>query len=232
MGAFSVSQNHLRVGVLAADPGIDRDLAALVEHGGDAIEFGVAGAHHGRGGMHRVGRAFVDLHGADVARHDQHRRAAPGEGGLGGQGGHSARLGWGVELLAEDAAAAVDRFEIDLLREVDAEFEAVDLARDQHHRRAVAMAFVEAVDEVQAAWAAAAGAGGEGAGHVGLGPGGQRAGLLVAHVHPFDVAAPDRIGDVVEGVADHPVASLDARRLQHVDNDVRDLALRHGEPPS
>jgi hypothetical protein len=94
----------------------------------------------------------------DVHRHDQHRRAALRQRRLGGHGGHPPCLRRGADLLAEDAAGLVDRLEVHLLGEIEAELVADDLAGDQHHRRAIAVALVKAVDEVQAARPAGAGA--------------------------------------------------------------------------
>jgi hypothetical protein len=54
----------------------------------------------------------------------------------------------------------------------------------------------------------------------------------MTHMHPFHVAAADCVGDVVQGVSDHAVPSLDPRRLQGVDDDVRDFAFSHDRPPT
>jgi hypothetical protein len=55
--------------------------------------------------------------------------------------------------------------------------------------------------------------------------------LLVAHVHPGDIAAADGVGDVVQGVTDHSVTPLHPCGLQRVDDDIRDLAFSHETPP-
>ena len=83
---------------------------------------------------------------------------------------------------------------------------------------------------MQAARPARAGAGREVAGEQRLGAGREAAGLLVAHMDPFDTAAADRIGDVVQRIARHAPAMLDARRLQGLDDDFGD-GLAMDVPP-
>ena len=137
-----LAQPHdLGVSALAADAGIDGDLAAVVEDAGDGVQLAVAGPNDGLGNMHGIGRADLDLDGADVAGHDQHRDAALGQRRLGRQGGQPLGLVRIVDLFAEHRTGLVNRPEVDRLREVDAQLVTVDLAGDQHHRRAVAVAF-------------------------------------------------------------------------------------------
>jgi hypothetical protein len=73
---------------------------------------------------------------------------------------------------------------------------------------AVAIGFVKPVDEVKAARAARAGASGEAAGELSFGARRKRSGLLVPHMDPLDRAAVDGVSDLVQRVADDPVASL------------------------
>src|SRR5690242_4689220 len=76
-----------------------------------------------------------------------------------------------------------------------------DMRRDGQDRDARAMAIEEPVDEVEIARAAASGADGQGAGEVGLRPGGEGRDLLVPDMDPFDLAlAAQRIGQPVEAV--------------------------------
>src|SRR6266481_1425846 len=85
------------------------------------------------------------------------------------------------------------------------------MRRDSQHRHAVAVAVVEAVDEVQVARATGTGTDSEGAGEVGFGPGGAGRRLLVANMHPLDLAlAAKCIGQPVQAIADDAVNSLDA----------------------
>src|SRR6202012_2520106 len=105
----------------------------------------------------------------------RHRRLAPGLRGR-------------ADLVAEDADRGVDRLEVDLLREVEAQLVAHDLAGDQYHRRAVAVAFGQAVYEVQAARPARSRAGGKLAGQHRVGAGREPSRFLVADMDPADSA--------------------------------------------
>ena len=72
------------------------------------------------------------------------------------------------------------------------------------------MAVEEAVDEMQVAGAAAAGADGEAAGDMGVGARGEGGDLLMPDMQPFDAAgSAQRIGEAVEAVADDAVDALD-----------------------
>src|SRR6202795_4472973 len=222
---------HLPKCALATDACIDRNAPALVQDGGDSVQFRIAGTNDRARDVPAVGGPVLHLHGANVAGYDQDRHAALGECCLGGQGGEPPRLAGIGEQLAKYAAAAIDRLEVDLLREIDTQFIAVDLTGNQYHRSAIAMTFEEAVDEMETAGTATPGAGGESARHIGLGAGGESARLLVAHVHPVYVAASNRVGDMVQGVAHHAVAPLHSGNLQCVDNDISDFSLSHEMPP-
>ena len=92
-----------------------------------------------------------------------------------------------------------------------------DLGCDQDDRRAIAIGFIKAVDEVEAAGAAGACAGREMAGELRFGPRRESAGLLMPHMDPIDLAAIDGVGDLVQRVADDPVARLHAGCLQRFD---------------
>ena len=57
--------------------------------------------------------------------------------------------------------------------------------------------------------------------------GGEGACLFVAHTHPLDPAFRNVVRDHVEGITHDAVTMLDARALQRLNNDLRDL-LAHG----
>ena len=92
-----------------------------------------------------------------------------------------------------------------------------DLGRDQDDGGAVAIGLVEAVDEVEAARAAGAGAGREAAGDQRFGGCREGTGLFVPHVDPIDLAPVDGVGDSVQRVTDDPVARSYASGLEHLD---------------
>src|SRR5713226_5243122 len=85
------------------------------------------------------------------------------------------------------------------------------MRRDGQHRNAVAVAVVEAVDQVQVARATGTRTDSERAGEVGLGPGCEGRRLLVTNMHPLDLAlAAKCIGQPVQAIADDAVNPLDA----------------------
>src|SRR5882757_2466113 len=85
------------------------------------------------------------------------------------------------------------------------------MRRDGQHRDAVAVAVVEAVDQVQVARATGTRTDSERAGEVGVGPGCESRRLLVTNMHPLDLAlAAKCIGQPVQAIADEAVNPLDA----------------------
>src|ERR1700676_2360606 len=85
------------------------------------------------------------------------------------------------------------------------------MRRDGQHRDAVAVAVVEAVDQVQVARATGTRTDSERAGEVGLGPGCEGRRLLVTNMHPLDLAlAAKCIGQPVQAITDDAVNPLDA----------------------
>ena len=223
-------RHHLIMRTLAAGAAVDRDPFALVQRLGDPRQFLVRRPDAGARAVDGEGRLVRRLRLRDVGRHDQHRDAFLRQRRLRRHCGASARLLGRRDLLAEDRAGRIDRLVIHLLREIEAELIAHDLARDQHHRRAVAVAFEQAVDEMQAAGPARSGAGRELPGQQRIRPGGEPARLLMPDMDPADGAAPDRVGDMVQRIARHAVAAFHACLLQRLDDDFGD-GLAHGVAP-
>src|SRR5712672_4074912 len=92
-----------------------------------------------------------------------------------------------------------------------AEFGRRDLRRDREHRHARPLTVEQAINEVQIAGSAAAGADRKLSREVRLGTGCESRDLFVPHMHPFDLAlAADRIGQAVQAVADDAIDTLDA----------------------
>ncbi len=92
--------------------------------------------------------------------------------------------------LAIVAAIAEQVVRLGLLEVAAADFGGRNMRSDRQHRNPRALAIVKPVDEMQIARAARARAHRELSGQRRLGSGRERRGLLVADVHPFDVAAP------------------------------------------
>ena len=122
-----------------------------------------------------------------------------------------------------------------LLEEARADLDRGDLRRNRHHRHARALAVEEAVDEMQIARAAAAGADGEVPGDMRVGAGGEGGHFFVAHVQPLHAAMPAHgVGEAIETVADDAVDTAHARRGENLDHLVGDglghrFLLRLGE---
>ena len=86
-----------------------------------------------------------------------------------------------------------------LLEVVAADFLAGNLCGNGQHRYAIAMAIVQAIDEVRVPWSAAAGTHREIASKVRLSPGRKRGRFLIASMYPRDrVVCPNRIRDPVQ----------------------------------
>ena len=168
----------------------------------------------------------------DVAGDDDHRDAALGDGD--------------ADRLVEDARQMVDvGDQLDVVRALGeqvlgmrrlevlaADLRARDVGGDGQHRHAAALAVEQAVDQVQVARAAAAGADGELAGQVRLGAGGEGAGLLVPHVDPVDrLGAAQRIGEAVQRIAGDAVDASHAGGLQGLDDEVGAGASHGRDPP-
>jgi hypothetical protein len=205
----------------AARAGIDRDRFAPIEDGRDRVEVGVARANERARRMNGIGQ-FVTRGGVgDVRRHDQHGDASACQGRLAGRDRFAARLLRRQNHLAEDATALEHVFEIDFLDRFKSDILPYDLGCDHDDGGAVAIGFVEAVDEMETARAATSRAGRQAAGQLRLGLGRKGAGFLMPHMDPIDLAAIDGVGDPVQRVADDPVAVLNPGGLQRLDQYIR-----------
>src|SRR6202035_1038899 len=98
--------------------------------------------------------------------------------------------------------------EIDLLDRIEAYVLAHHLGSDQDDRCTIAIGFIEAIDEVEAAGAAGTGTGHKLPSELPCRARCEGAGLLMAHMDPLDLALTDSVGDAVKRVADDSVASL------------------------
>ena len=164
----------------------------------------------------------------DVARQDQDRDAAAGDGGLGGDVQDPGGLAWAVGDLGVVAALREPMLGVGCLEEVGADLRRRDVARDGQDLGAAAVGVVEALDEVGVAGAAGRRADGEPAGEAGLGGGGEGGGLLVVDREEGDLPIPaDGVGDGVEAVPHEPVDALHPKGLQVSDELVGDGGLGH-----
>src|ERR1700761_7790319 len=117
------------------------------------------------------------------------------------------------------------------LKIVDPDLAARDVRGDRQDRHAAALAIEQPIDQMQIAGTAAAGAHGKVAGEMSFGPRRESGSLLMAHVDPIDrFSSPQRIGNAVEGVADHTVDAFDASLLEGF-NQVFGCSLAHNSSP-
>ena len=92
-----------------------------------------------------------------------------------------------------------------------------DLRSDGEHGHPRAVAVEQAVDEMEVAGTAAAGADGELARQMRLGARREGRDLLVSDMDPFDLAlAAKRVGQPVQAVANNAVDPLDANRGEYI----------------
>jgi hypothetical protein len=153
----------------------------------------------------------------DIHRNHEHGDATSRQCCLASRDGLASSLLGREDHLAEDTAALVDLGQVDLLDRFEAQILPHDLACDQDDGRAVAVGLVKSVDEVEAAGTAGACAGCKAAGKLSFRARREGPGLLVPHMDPIDFAAIDRMGDLVQCVADDAVAVLHAGGLQGFD---------------
>jgi hypothetical protein len=136
---------------------------------------------------------------------------------------HARHLLWTRHELAIARALLEQALGMSLLEIVRTDLHGRDLRRDRHHGNARALAVEETVDEMEVTGAAAAGADREVAGNMRLGAGGEGGDLFVAHVQPFDAAAPaNGVGEAVQTIADDAVDALHARRRKNFNHLVGD----------
>src|SRR5580692_4383357 len=221
---------NLVVLAMATCPAIDGDLLAGIDDGRDLVQIRIGGTYDRLAGMYRVRHIVLGVGMRDVDRNDQDCHTALRDCRLAGHDGLAAGLFGGQDHVAIDADAPVYRLEVDLLRKLEPQFVANDLAGDQNDGRAITVRLDDAIDKMQAAGTAASGDRGEVAGDQGFAVGGEGPSLFVAYSHPLDRAFGDAVCDPVEGIAYDAVTMLDARALQRFDDDICDL-LAHGNEP-
>src|SRR5262245_20633761 len=135
------------------------------------------------------------------------------------------------DQLAKMAALLEQLLRMRLLKIAGADFRRWNLRRDSQHRHARAVAVEQAVDEMQIARSAAAGADRELTREMGLATGGKRRDLLVPDMNPFDLAlAAERVGQPIETVANDAVDPFDSGRDENFGKLIR-YRLRHHPSP-
>ena len=227
--------DDLVVGALNARAGENRDLVRLVEERRRLVDvLRVRGQRRRARG--RVGGNVLDgLEVGDVSGQRDDGDASQADR-VADRGVHGARglRGRGDELVVHRALFE-DAVRVRLLEVGGADLDARDVRGNGQDGRARAVRVVQAVDEVQVAWAARARAHGELACELSLGRSRERRRLLVAHVNPVDAALLGAAGfahgvdDWVEGIADNAVDPMDSRvdELSHdLFRDVHAISLK------
>ena len=174
----------------------------------------------------------LDVHRADVTRQDDHADAALQDRGFHRQLGDPGHLGRRHDVAEVAGAVQEDEVGAGLLEVARPDLGPRDVRHDGEHRGAVAIAVVQPVEKVEAAWARGAQDGGRVSRDLGVGPSGEGAGLLVADVDEAQLAIgpADGVGDGVGRVADHAIHVANASPQHQVDEFVCDR-LRHRDAP-
>jgi hypothetical protein len=162
---------------------------------------------------------LVHVHRGDVAGQDDHPDSALQDRGLHRELGDTGHLGRRGDVSQVPRAVEEDEVRPRLLEVASADLGAGDVRHDREHRRTVAVAVVQPVEEVQAARARGAEDGGGPARDLGVGTRGKGTGLFVAHVDEaqLPIGSADRVGDRVRRVTDDAVHVADASLEHDVD---------------
>src|SRR5215510_10652140 len=135
------------------------------------------------------------------------------------------------DQLAKMAALLEQVLRVRLLEIARGDFRRRDLCRDGQHWQARPVAVEQAVDEMQIAWSAAAGADGKLTREMRLAGSGKRRDLLVPHMNPSDLALmAQRVGEPVETVADDSINALHSRCGENLNKLIRDPLCHHLSP--
>ena len=203
----------LLVGALASRAAQQRDAVLAVQQCCQPLEVLFRGRHHRCGrqqprdlGQRRIG-CRLQRH---IAGHYHDRHAALGRGLADRDFEHARHLVGAGDQLAIMAALFEQVLRVGFLKIAGAGFGRRNLGGDREHRDARPVTIIEAVDQVQIARAAAAGADRERAGQMRLRTRRKRGDLLVPDMDPLDLALPaNRVGQPVQAVADNAVDPLD-----------------------
>jgi hypothetical protein len=201
--------DDLVVGAHTTGACVNRDVRAFRQHCGDLIQILVTRPYDGLVDMDAKRGLGGRIRIRDVDRDNENCHPPLGDRGLTRHDCLSQRLVRRQDHFAKYAAAAIDVLEIHFLNKIESKLASHHLARDEDHRRAIAVRLIQPVDEMQAARSTAAGHGGQAVHQerFALCRIGTR--LLMAHVHKLDITATQTGGKRVQRVAHDAVAILD-----------------------
>ena len=134
--------------IARADPGIDGYLGRAIHQRSQFGHFGIIRTANGMRAVDLPVHCIIIGFGKHVAIDDYDSHTLFRERSLRRLGDDAARLRRMRDIFAKMRMLLVDLLLVDFLREVKAAFGARNVRRDQHDRRPVAMAFVNAVDEM------------------------------------------------------------------------------------
>ena len=176
--------NDLFSRVASTDTGIDGDLARSIDQSGQFSHFRIAGAANRPGAVNLPVHLVVIGFGEHVAVDDYDCHPLLCKRGLCGLGHDATRLRRVRNIFAEMRMLLVNLLLIDFLRKVEATFSSCNIGCDENHGRAIAVAFVDAVNEVERAGAAGPGADRQFACHIGFAARRKGTRFLMAHTDP------------------------------------------------
>ena len=226
---FLGQRQHLVSGIAGALATVDHDLLGLRDELDGALQGVLGRSRHRPVGEDRMPQHLVvDLLGRHVAGEDHHADTALKNGRLQCELGDARHLRGRRDHRAVVRAAREDLLGVGLLEIAAPDLGTRDVGGYGKDRRGIALAVVQAVEQVHAARSGRTEYGGGTTGDLGIRPGCERSRLLVAHMHELDVALvpaqsiDDRIGRVADDAVNLPNADLD----HLVDQDLRN-GLRH-----
>ncbi|MCY1239023.1 hypothetical protein D9M72_517930 [compost metagenome] len=212
--------HHFIVGTLRSRAGKNGDLLRRVDGIGELPDTRGVGSQCGAPegcGQRRPAGGFQP---GDIAGEGNDGDSPEPDGVLDGAVHHPRRLLCRADEFRVHRAFVEEPVRVGFLEVAAADLLTRNVRGDGQHRRARAVGVVQAVDQVQVAGAARAGADGQPAGQLGFGRGGERSCLLVPHVDPVDAALlgaarlADGVDNRVEAVAHDPVDSLHTGSLE------------------
>ena len=203
-------------GIAAAGAAHDDDAVGAVDPLGDLGDVACgSGKFRSRPKRRKARHDALGLRREHVLRQRQMRDARAGIGRRDRLMNDGRRLRRGRDGFGVERHVAEQQIGLGGLDKISAMHLARHVAGQRQHRRVVAACLVKPRDQMIAAGAGGAGTNRKPPGQFCLAGGGEGRAFFVADADPFDLAAPHRIGQRIEGIADQSEDLLDADLFEH-----------------